>query len=147
VVGLRNGHFVAAYAAYLLAQLREEVVSLPGAAMTLAEDLVSLGGGDIMVVVDFRRRSALLQTIVEAARHAGASLVFIADPGMPTLSRPGDIVLHCLTDGASLFDSYVAAISLANFLCAAVAKELGNKSRKRLAAIETLHDMLGDIRH
>lgn len=147
VVGMRNGHFVAAYTAYLLTQLREEVVSLPDAALTLAEDLVSLGRGDVLLVVDFRRRAALLPTIVEAARRAGASLVFIANPGMPALSRPGDVVLRCLTEGASIFDSYVAAVSIANFLCAAVAKELDNKSRKRLEAIETLHVALGDIRH
>lgn len=146
VVGMRNGHFVAAYAAYLLAQLREEVATLSGAALTLAEDLVALGRGDVLLVVDFRRRSALLQGIVDAARLANVRLVFIAGPGLPALSRSGDVVLHCLTDGASIFDSYVAAVSLVNYLCAAVAKELGKKSRKRLAAIETLHTALGDIR-
>jgi DNA-binding MurR/RpiR family transcriptional regulator len=147
VVGMRNGHFVAAYAAYLLAQVREDVVSLPDAAMTLAEDLVSLGRGDVLLVVDFRRRSTLLQTIVDTARQAGAQLVFLASPGMPPLSRPGDAVIHCLTDSGSIFDSYVAAVSLVNYLCAAVAKELGRKSRKRLGAIEDLHESLGDIRH
>ncbi len=146
VIGMRNGHFVAAYVAYLLAQLREEVICLPGAAMTLAEELAALGRGDVLLVIDFRRRSALLQTVVEAARREGVQLVFIASPGMPSLSRPGDVVMHCLTDGASIFDSYVAAVSVANYLCAAVAKELGKKSHKRLATIETLHATLGDIR-
>ena len=147
VVGLRNGHFVAAYAAYLLGQVRGEVVSLPGAAMTLAEDLVSLRRGDVLLVVDFRRRSTLLHTIVDTARQAGAQLVFLASPGMPPLPRAGDVVVHCLTDGASIFDSYVAAVSIVNYLCAAVAKDLGRKSRKRLVAIEDLHESLGDIRH
>lgn len=147
VVGMRNGHFVAAYAAYLLGQVREDVVSLPDAAMTLAEDLVSLHRGDVLLVVDFRRRSTLLQTIVDTARQAGAQLVFLASPGMPPLSRAGDAVIHCLTDGASIFDSYVAAVSVVNYLCAAVAKDLGKKSRKRLEAIEDLHGSLGDIRH
>ncbi len=147
VVGLRNGHFVAAHAAYLLSQLRAEVASLPGAALTPAEDLVSLGRGDALLVVDFRRRSALLQSIVDAGRHAGAKLVFIASPGTPPLSRSGDVVLHCLTEGGSIFDSYVAAVSLVNYLCAAVAQKLGKKSRKRLEAIETLHAALGDLRH
>lgn len=146
VLGMRNGHFVAAYATYLLAQLRPEVASLPGTGMTLAEDLVSLGRGDVLVVADFRRRSSLLPAHIEAARAAGVRLVFLASPGMPPLSRKGDVVLHCLTDGASIFDSYVAAVSIVNYLCAAVAKELGKTSRKRLAAIETLHTTLGDIR-
>lgn len=147
VVGMRNGHFVAAYAAYLLAQLRDDVSTLSGAALTLAEDLVSLGRGDVLLVVDFRRRSAMLQGIVDAARQSGVKLVFIAGPGLPALSRGSDVVLPCQTGGASIFDSYVAAVSLVNYLCAAVAKVLDKKSRKRLAAIETLHDTLGDIRH
>jgi len=147
VVGMRNGHFVATYAAYLLAQVRDDVVSLPNAAMTLAEDMVSLRRGDVLLVVDFRRRSALLQTIVDTARHAGAQLVFLASPGMPPLSRAGDVVIHCLTEGASIFHSYVAAVSIVNYLCAAVATELGKKGRKRLEAIEDLHEALGDIRH
>ena len=146
VIGMRNGHFVASYVAYLLAQLREEAICLPGAAMTLAEELAALGRGDVLLVIDFRRRSTLLQTVVEAARREGVQLVFIASPGMPSWSRPGDVVMHCLTDGASIFDSYVAAVSIANYLCAAIAKELGKKSRKRLATIETLHATLGDIR-
>lgn len=147
VVGMRNGHFVASYAAYLLAQVREDVVCLPNAAMTLAEDLVALGRGDVLLVIDFRRRSSFLQTIVDAARQAGAKLVFLASPGMPPLSRAGDTVVHCLTDGASIFDSYVAAVSIVNYLCAAVARDVGRKSHKRLAAIEDMHQSLGDIRH
>jgi len=146
VIGMRNGHFVALHAAYLLAQLREGVASLPGSAMTLAEDLASLGKGDVLLVVDLRRRAAMLQTIVRAARAAGVRLVFLASPGMSALSRPADLVLHCLTGGASIFDSYVAAVSIVNFLGASVAKELGRTGRKRLEAIEVLHHALGDLR-
>lgn len=147
VLGMRNGQFIAAHATYLLAQLRPDCASLPGAGMTLAEDLVSLGRGDVLLVADFRRRSSLLPAYVEAARAAGAKLVFLASPGMPPLARKGDVVLACQTDGASIFDSYVAAVSLVNHLCAAVATALGKASRKRLAVIESLHDTLGDIRH
>jgi DNA-binding MurR/RpiR family transcriptional regulator len=147
VVGLRNGHFVAQHATYLLAQLRDEVASLPGSSMTPAEDLASLRTGDVLLVVDFRRRAALLPKVVSTARAAGASLIFITNPGMSALTRPGDITLHCLTDGASIFDSYVAAVSIVNYLSTAVARELGNSSRKRLEAIELLHDSLGDIQH
>jgi len=147
VVGLRNGHFVAAYAAYLLGQVREGVHSVPGAALTLAENLASLRAGDVLLVVDFRRRAALLRTIVDSARRAGAQLVFISSPGMPPLARPGDAVVHCLTEGASMFDSYVAAQSIVNCLCAAVGKALGRRSRERLEAIERLHESLGDIRN
>lgn len=146
VVGMRNGHFVALYAANLLAQLREGVAPLPTSAMTLAEDLASLGQGDVLLVVDFRRRAAMLRTIVEAARSAGASLVFLTGAGMAALSRPGELVVTCLTGGSSLFDSYAAAVSIVNFLGVSVAKDLGKSGRTRLQAIETLHEVLGDLR-
>lgn len=145
-VGMRNGHFVAAHAAYLLAQLRGEVAVLPGPAMTLAEDLASLGRGDAVVAVDFRRRSSLLQAVVQAARGTGAKLVFIAGAGMPPFSPERDLVLRCRTEGASLFDSYVGAVSLVNYLAGSVAVALGRRSRKRLADIESLHGALSDIR-
>ncbi len=147
VVGLRNGHFIAMYAASLLAQLKEGVASLPASAMTLAEDLASLRADDVLIVMDFRRRAALLRTIVNAARRADVHLVFLANPGMSALSRPGDTVMFCLTEGASVFDSYVAAVSIVNYLGSCVARELGKASRKRLETIETLHEALGDITH
>lgn len=146
VIGMRNGHFVAQYATTLLTQLREGVAALPMSATTLAEDLASLDSRDVVLVIDFRRRAATLPGIVQAARSTGASLIFLTNPGMPALSRPGDIVLHCLTDGASIFDSYVAAVSVVNFIGASTAKTLGKNSRKRLESIEAFHDLLGDIR-
>ncbi|MBA3034579.1 MAG: MurR/RpiR family transcriptional regulator [Gammaproteobacteria bacterium] len=146
VIGMRNGQFVAQHAAYLLAQLRDDVASMPGASMTLAEDLASLDKRDVLVVVDFRRRAAMLPTIVNAARGLGVNLVFISGPGMSALSRPGDIALQCLTEGAAVFDSYVAAISIVNYLATAVAKQLEKHSRKRLEVIEALHESLEDLR-
>lgn len=145
VVGMRNGYFVALYMTNLLAQLRPGVASLPLSPTTLAEDLAALNSNDVVVVIDFRRRTVVLPTIVQAARNAGASLVFLTHPGMAALSRPGDVVLHCQTEGASIFDSYVATVSIVNFIGTAVARELGHKSRQRLEAIEAVHDALGDI--
>lgn len=145
VIGVRNGHFVAAYGAHLLAQLRDGVTLLPGPAMTLAEDVALLAKGDAVLVVDFRRRSTLLPSLITAARGAGATLVFVSNPGMPPLARKDERVLHCLADGPSIFASCVAGMSLINFLCAAVAKELGKHSRRRLETIEAMHTSLADI--
>jgi DNA-binding MurR/RpiR family transcriptional regulator len=146
VIGLRNGHFIAQHMTYLLAQLRGDVAALPSSSLTLAEDLASVDRADVLVVIDLRRRAAVLPGIVSAARATGARMIFVASPGMPALSRNGDIALQCLTDGASIFDSYAAAVSIVNFLSASVAKTLGKQSRKRLESIEALHETLGDIR-
>jgi DNA-binding MurR/RpiR family transcriptional regulator len=147
VLGMRNGHFVAGYAAYLLGQLREDVICLPGAAITLAEDLVSVHPGDVLLVIDFSRRSALLPTIVDTARQGGAQLIFVASTGLPPLARADEVLIGCQTESDSVFHSYIAAVSIVNYICAAVAKNAGTKGRKRLQAIEDLHEALGDIGH
>ena len=44
-----------------------------------------------------------------------------------------------------MFDSYVAAMSLINYLCAEVAVGLGKAAQERLRRIEHLHDEFGEL--
>jgi hypothetical protein len=44
-----------------------------------------------------------------------------------------------------MFDSYVAAVSLLNLLCSALASRLGPRAHERLSRIERLHRVLEDI--
>ncbi|MNR67543.1 hypothetical protein D3C85_1916060 [compost metagenome] len=56
------------------------------------------------------------------------------------------MVLRCARDAAPppLFDAYVCAISLVNFLATALAARQRN-AQARLARIEQLHAALGDL--
>ena len=47
--------------------------------------------------------------------------------------------------GASLFDSYAAALSVLHLLSSAVVRRLGTAGRERLKRIESLHDALRDF--
>jgi hypothetical protein len=44
-----------------------------------------------------------------------------------------------------MFDTYVAAVSVINFLTAQVATELGATARRRLQDVERWHGRLGDM--
>lgn len=145
VIGFRAGHMLAQYARYLLAQLRDGVELSPTSAVTLAEDLASLDRRDVLLVIDFRRRVVLLEKAVEAARSSGAIVIFISGSGAPAISRVGDVTLTCHHQGASIFDSYAAPLSLIGYLATAVAQGLGQACRTRLGRIEALHDALGDV--
>ena len=145
VAGFRNGRVLAQYAWALLTQLRDGVVLVPGAGLNLAEDLADLGPDDLLLVMDFRRRVTLLRPMVEHANRAGAKVITLTDLTATELPARSDVVLRCATQGAQIFDSYVAPISLINHLGSSLAATLGTTARKRLETIESLHNHYGDL--
>lgn len=145
IAGFRNGRVLAQYAWALMTQLRDGVALVPGAGLNLAEDLADLGPDDVLLVMDFRRRVALLKPIVEHANRVGAKVVVLTDPTATELPARSDVVLRCVNSGAGVFDSYVAALSVINHMCSALARALGDAARERLQNIERLHDHYGDL--
>lgn len=146
VLGYRHSHVTALYAQALLSQVRAGVRLLNEAAGRETELLADLGDKDVLLAVDFRRRSRRLRPLVEAVRAAGARVLLLSDAPIPDLAAQADTVL-CCTPGAEegLFDSYVCAVSLVNYLATAVAAQTKRPAQERLARIERLHTALGDL--
>lgn len=142
IIGFRNSAVLASYARNLLALLRDDVLLLPYAGMSVAESLVSLGPDDGVLVFGFRRRPPALNVILEAARDAGARRILVADPTAATSARLSDITLRCTTRNAGIFDSYAAGMSLINYICTRFADRGGEGIVARMEAFERLH---GDI--
>ncbi len=145
IAGFRNGRILAQYMWALLTQVRDGVFMVPGAGLNLAEDLVDLGPKDVLVVMDFRRRFALLRPMVEHANRVGARVLILTDPTATELPARADVVLRCHNKSTGLFDSYVAAMCVINHFCTRVGVALGAAARERLARIEGLHDHYGDL--
>jgi DNA-binding MurR/RpiR family transcriptional regulator len=145
VVGFRNSHALALYARELLVQVKPDVRLLPLAGQTVAEDLASLGEDDVVLALGFRRRPPLLGRILATAWRAGAPVVLVGDPSLGEMAKWATVTLRCLNRGASPFDSYVAAISLLNFLCSGVARAMGEEAQARLRRSEELHEEFGDF--
>lgn len=139
VLGFRNSAALAAYARGLLAQVRPDVRLLPLPGQTLAEDLVGLGPDDALLVFGFRRRPPALREAMAVVREVGVRILLVTDASAARTAHLASITLRCPNQGASLFDSYVAPMSLTNYLCAAVQAALGPAAEERLAAIERLH--------
>lgn len=147
VVGFRNGRVLAQYMWALLSQIRDNVLLVPGAGLSLAEDLANLSAEDVVIVMDFRRRVTLLRPVVEHANNVGACVIILTDPTATELPARGDIVLRCVNRTSGMFDSYIAAMSLINHLCTRLGLALGDAALARLAQIETLHTEYGDLRN
>ncbi|MET1116690.1 MAG: MurR/RpiR family transcriptional regulator [Comamonas sp.] len=155
VLGYRHSQVTAQYASLLLDQVRPDVQLLATGGGREAEALAGLGARDLLLVVDFRRRSAQLARVLAAARVVDIPLVVLSDaaPGewLETTAQ-ADVVLRCARADAPrppeptpLFDTYVCGISLVNFLATALAARLRASAQARLTRIEQLHAALGDL--
>ena len=146
VVGYRHSHLTAFYAQSLLAQVRPQVLMLNDAAGREADLLACCSDKDVVLAVDFRRRSTRLPAVLAAARATGAQTLVLTDAPVSALAMQAQVVLRC---GASspqgLFDSYVCGVSLVNFLAATLAQQLRSATQERLAHIERLHVALNDL--
>lgn len=145
IIGFRNNYALALYARGLLTQVKDDVRLLPIAGYTVAEDMVAMQRGDAVLALGFRRRLPLMAGLLAQAGEVGARIILLTDPTASDCVPQAHVVLRCQSRGASLFDSYTAAVSVINLLCSGVAVALGPAARARLDRIETLHDAFGDF--
>jgi DNA-binding MurR/RpiR family transcriptional regulator len=76
---------------------------------------------------------------------AGAGDAAVVGAGGGARARAGTVVLTCPVDSVSAFDSYAAAMSLANLLAAAVLGAHARAGRSRVADITTLYGELEEL--
>lgn len=146
VVGFRNSYALALYARELLAQVKPDVRLLPAPGQTVAEELSALTAGDATLLIGFRRRPQGFADVLKAAAAAKAPVILVGDPSLGDLDKHADVAFCCLSRGSGLFDTYVAPISLINYLCSGVALALGEAAQKRLQRSEELHRQFGDFK-
>lgn len=145
VVGFRNSYPLAFYAREVLVQVRPQVNLLPVAGQTVSEELSDLAPGDALLAFGFRRRPPVLGRILRIAATAKMRTVLIGDTSLGQSGRPAEVVFRCYSRGARLFDSYVAAMSLINYLASGVTLSLGVPAQERLQRIESLHGEFNDL--
>lgn len=145
VLGLRASHVLACYAQALWLQLRQDVFVLGDAAGRPSELLSQLRPGDLLVVVDFRRRASQLLPLMEAAGRRRVSQLLITDTAMSDLVPRAALTLCCPNARRHVFDSHLAAFALLHFLAVEMASAYPAEVRGRLRDIEDLHRQLGDL--
>lgn len=145
VIGFRNSGWLATYARRQIGLLRPGVELAPMPTETLAESLVDLGPDDVLLAIGLRRRVPAFGAALRAAHAASARIVLLTDPSGAATLRFADWTLTCHNRGASRFDSYVAPVSLLNFLIEQLAQSMGDAGRARLQNAEHWHALLADL--
>jgi DNA-binding MurR/RpiR family transcriptional regulator len=141
VTGSKKGHIVAAYFAMQLAQLRRGVRLLDLSDL-LADDLLDMTAGDLLVVFEPRRATAALVKLVTRARMIGVQIAAFTDEHPPGIIAESEFLLRTKVDAISVFDSYAAMFALCDSLLAAFVLHVPRAVRARAERLEELNDAL-----
>jgi DNA-binding MurR/RpiR family transcriptional regulator len=143
-IGWRNSHFLAGYFQWQIVQVRPDVVLLPSAGGTLAEDIAALNENDLLVCIGLRRRVPQTASVMAAAKARKAKVLYITDRTAP----PADSAtwtIPCAVRGTDPFDRYGAVISLLHFLSVSVVEKMAERGRDHLQSIERLHHAFKEL--
>ncbi|MFP8966103.1 MurR/RpiR family transcriptional regulator [Pokkaliibacter sp. CJK22405] len=145
LVGYRNSYPVALHFRQQLLQARGSVELCPSPGQTLGEELVSLTGDDLVVVVAFRRRVRQLEALLSHLHAQGIPVLLLADATAVGLADKARWWVQCPLDSISAFDSYSTAMSLVNVLVNGVFHRAPEASRERVNAIAEHYAALEEL--
>ena len=105
VAGSKKAGVVARYFTVQLSQLRPRV-HLLRMDDTVADQLLDLVPGDVVVLFEPRRVTRHAVTLIEAAKSRGATVAVFTDERPPAVLAESDFVFPTTVDAVSMFDSY-----------------------------------------
>jgi DNA-binding MurR/RpiR family transcriptional regulator len=138
VAGSKKAGVVARYFAIQLIQLRPRV-QLLRMDDTLADQLLDLAPGDVVVVFEPRRATKHTVKLVKAARSSGATVAVFTDERPPPELAESDFVFATTIDGVSMFDSYAGIFALCAAILAALIRRNPQEVGVRAERLESLN--------
>lgn len=145
VIGYRNSYPVGLHLRQQLLQARSNVRLLPAPNQSLAEELVELESDALIVLIGFRRRPKLFETLVETLARREQRVLLIGDS---TTAKYDDRVtwrLECALETISAFDSYASAMSLVSLLANAMLHRRLAEGRARIGEVTELYRELDEL--
>ncbi|QTF94519.1 MAG: MurR/RpiR family transcriptional regulator [Halomonas sp. BM-2019] len=145
LVGFRNSYPLAMHFRQQLVQARGDVSLAPQPNQSLAEELVGLGGEDLVVLFGFRRRPRLFDDLVEALAAMPCRVLLIGDATAAGYAEQVDWWLECPLDSISAFDSYASAMSLVSLLANGLLHHRLAQGRARIDTVSELYQRLDEL--
>jgi len=145
LLGLRNSYPVALHLRQQLLQVRDQVMIMPQPGQTLAEELVDLIPQDVVIFIAFRRRPRNARAILTQLQQMNVPVLLICEPQAQSLIPLARWHLSASLDSVSAFDSYSAAMSIANLLSNALLHEMLASGRQRIHQITDLYNDLDEL--
>lgn len=138
VIGFRTSFSLAFLASFLLRQIHDDARLVTDMGGGLVEDVARLGEGDAVLGFSFPRYVRSTSRTLDYAQSKGAKTIAVTDSVLSPVGD-ADLVFTVRHDGASFFNSNVAATALVNAIVCALADRLGWSERDRSEQLLSLY--------
>ena len=141
ILGVRASSSLAGFLAHGLRMISDNVKFVQTTSGSeMFEQIMSIGGDDVVVAISFPRYSKRIIHAVSFAKHAGADVIAITDSTAAPIAPAADQLLLAKSDMASFADSLVAPMSIINALIVALSRCKQDELRVRLRLLEEIWD-------
>ena len=144
IIGFRTSQSFATYLQCQIIQVIEHVSVVPQAGQTLGEFVAGIQRDDAVAYIGLKRRVKVSEELLSHLRKSRADVLYISDDSVDARS---DLTWHfrCPTAAPGPLFSHVSVMALVHVLATRIIELSGKTGRKRLLAIETLHDSLDEL--
>lgn len=141
IIGMRSSSSLAEFMDHYLSLVFENVhLVRTTSGSEIFEQLMKLGGEDVLIAVSFPRYSARMVNAVSFAAECGAKVIALTDNKLSPIATNAYATLEARSDMASFVDSLVAPLSVANALIAAVGMKKREEVTASFAELEKIWD-------
>jgi DNA-binding MurR/RpiR family transcriptional regulator len=145
VIGFRSSYPMALHLRQQLTQARDAVAVAPQPGQSIGEEIASLDGQDVVVLVGFPRRPREFGTLVSLLASSPVRVVLLTDATGRGHGTRVDETIEIAVGSVSSFDSYAAVASVIALLASAVLAADPSRGRSRLAAIGAAYQSLHEL--
>lgn len=145
--GMKESFALAHYAYTRLLSVRPGASILSAGLNGEIEELLSLREGDVVVVFLFHRYTDAALRVLDFLRERGIDVILVTAPPCSDSVISGTLPIICRTDIGGIKNSAVAPIAVTDYICNAVALELGESALEYMKSSENLFerfDVLSD---
>ena len=113
---------------------------IEGKHLVIMEDILDICPEDCLFVIDFNQYSNTAMKVLSYGQSRGAKIVLLTDRPTAPFACLADLLLLVDVDGASFFNSQVAAVFLLELLATLVADRNSEETERRLNVLNPYFD-------
>lgn len=138
VYGMRESHAMVHYIYSRLITVRNEVYICTGSAAHMVESMLGLSEEDLCIFAIFHRYSLLSMQLLPLVKKRGIGTMVFTDPPTERLQPYADILLPCHVRNEGIKNSFVAPVSIADYLCNGLALRQPQKTEEHIREVDFL---------
>ncbi|MBE6668112.1 MAG: MurR/RpiR family transcriptional regulator [Ruminococcaceae bacterium] len=141
ILGVRASSSLAGFLSHGLCMMFDNVKFIQTTSGSeMFEQIMSIGGEDVMIAISFPRYSKRIIHAVNYAKSKGTDVVAITDSEASPIAAGANQILAAKSDMASIVDSLVAPMSIINAIIVALSRKKQEDLRIRLRRLEEIWD-------